>query len=211
MNIKQFRVGPLSSNAYLVSNEQKQAFLVDAGGGAAEILAEIAENELQLLYLFNTHGHYDHITDDAEILAATGATLLIHRADLAALQDTDLNLAGTFASRFTAIAQCKTLADGDRIPFGEQNILVLHTPGHTPGGICLVLGEHVFTGDTLFAGTIGRSDLVGGDHAAMMNSLKNVLCLLPDQDIVHPGHNRETTIGEEKAKNPWMRKAMSIR
>src|SRR5450830_1011301 len=102
MNIKQFRVGPLSSNAYLVSNEQKQAFLVDAGGGAAEILAEIAENELQLLYLFNTHGHYDHIADDNEILAATGATLLIHRADLAALQDTDLNLAGTFASRFKA-------------------------------------------------------------------------------------------------------------
>ncbi len=210
MNIKRFRVGSLASNAYLVSNQQKQAFLVDAGGGAQEILAEISSKQLSLLYLINTHGHYDHIADDAAIVAATGARLLIHQADLPALQDTELNLAGYLASRFTPVLHGEALTGGDRIPFGEAEIQVLHTPGHTPGGICLLLGEDVFTGDTLFAGSIGRSDLIGGDSAALMASLKNVLSVLPDQVVVHPGHNRETTIGEEKATNPWLKMAMSV-
>ncbi|MCE5196404.1 MAG: MBL fold metallo-hydrolase [Negativicutes bacterium] len=211
MNIKRFRVGSLASNAYLVSNQQRQAFLVDAGGGAQEILAEISANRLSLLYLINTHGHYDHIADDAVIVAATGARLLIHQQDLPALQDAKLNLAGLLASQFTPVPNGEALMGGERIPFGETEIQVLHTPGHTPGGICLLLGEDVFSGDTLFAGSIGRSDLSGGDRAALMASLQYLLRLLPDQVVVHPGHNRETTIGEEKATNPWLKMAMSVK
>lgn len=208
--IQKLRVGPMSSNAYLVSNQNKQAFLVDAGGDAKKILAEIQHQGLNLLMILNTHGHYDHIAANAEIMQATGAELYIHTLDMPALFDPNLSLAGYFAATLKTVERALPLHHAQKIPFGTDAITVLHTPGHTPGGVCYLLADHLFTGDTLFAGTIGRSDLVGGDSHQLLQSIAEQIMKLPDSTKIWPGHQGESDLGQERIRNPWVQKALKI-
>lgn len=208
--MQSFRLGPLSTNCYLVWDEEKEAVLIDAGGGADKLLAFIEGQGLLLRYLINTHGHYDHIACNLEVAAETGAEILIHEDDAAYLTDIDLNLAGHFAPRFAGRAADRLLKDGETIRCGALSFQVLHTPGHTPGCICLLCGDMLFSGDTLFAGSIGRSDLIGGDGVQLLYSLKEKLWPLSDELKVYPGHNAFTELGKEKQQNSWMRKALEL-
>jgi len=208
--VQKIRVGSMSSNAYLVSNHNKQAFLVDAGGDAKKILAEIQKQELKLLMILNTHGHYDHIAANAEIMQATGATLYIHALDLSALFDPALSLAGYFTAAFQKVENAIPLQHGQKLAFGSDEILVLHTPGHTPGGVCFLLADQLFTGDTLFAGTIGRSDLIGGNPQQLLQSIAEQIMILPDSTKIWPGHQAGSDLGQERVHNPWVQKALIL-
>ena len=208
--IQRLRVGPMSSNSYLVSNPEKQAFLVDAGGDAKKILNEIQKQELNLTMILNTHGHFDHIAANARIMNATGARLYIHQQDMSALFDTSLNLAGYFASTFETVEKAYPLFHGQKLNFGTDDITVLHTPGHTPGGVCYLLADYLFTGDTLFAGNVGRCDLIGGDMQQLLHSIATQIMILPDTTKIWPGHQEGSDLGRERASNPWIQKALAL-
>lgn len=205
-HIHKMRVGPMSSNAYLVSNETGQAFLVDAGGNAKEILQVIQDRQFTLTMILNTHGHFDHILANQEIMAATGAKLYIHKEDYPALFDVNLNLAGHFATKYIPVHDAIQVTDGQILNFGKESIQVLHTPGHTPGGVCYLYEKYLFTGDTLFAGSIGRTDLIGGDFELLMHSIRSLMSL-PDSIQILPGHQGSSDVGTERNTNPWIRKA----
>ncbi|MCW4015019.1 MAG: MBL fold metallo-hydrolase [Candidatus Bathyarchaeota archaeon] len=191
MNVKCFKVGYLSTNCYVVSCEKtKQAAVIDPGleseREAEPILDYIKQNRLSIKYIINTHGHPDHISGNMTIKQATGASILIHE---------------NHKGRANAD---KKLRDGDVIHVGNFKLVVLHTPGHTKSGICLLGDNVVFTGDTLFAGSIGRTDFPGGSFNELMASIKTKLLPLPDSFKVYPGHESFSTIGDEKKYNPFL-------
>lgn len=193
MNVKRFKVGYLSTNCYVVScEENNQAVIIDPGleseKEAEPILEYIKQNELHVKYILNTHGHPDHISGNNIMKKATGAPILIHE-----------NHQGRAKAD-------KKLRDGDVIYIGTCKLVVLHTPGHTKSGICLLGDNTVFTGDTLFAGSIGRTDFPGGSFQQIMESIKTKLLPLPDNFKVYPGHESFSTIGEEKKFNPFLQK-----
>jgi hydroxyacylglutathione hydrolase len=191
MNIKRFLVGWLSTNCYVVSCEEtKEAVVIDPGiegeREAEEILDFIKEKGLKIKYIINTHGHPDHTAGNTIIKEETGASILIHEND---------------ASRVHAD---RKLLDGDVLLVGFLKLVVLHTPGHTKGGISLLGDNVVFTGDTLFSGAIGRTDFPGGSHQELIQSIRSKLLPLPDAVEVYPGHESPTTIGNEKKYNPFL-------
>jgi hydroxyacylglutathione hydrolase len=191
MIIKCFKVGWLSTNCYVVGcEENKEAAVIDPGieteAEAKEILDYIKQNGFHIKYIINTHGHPDHVSGNATIKEATGALILIHEAASEQVQ----------ADR--------KLRDGDVIHVGNFKLVVLHTPGHTPDGISLLGDNVVFTGDSLFAGSIGRTDFSGGSFQELMKSIKTKLLPLPDNFKVYPGHESSTTIGDEKKYNPFL-------
>jgi len=204
MQMHVFRVGSLSTNCYLLWDDDREALLIDAGGGAGEILRYINQHDLRLRYLVNTHGHHDHIAANDAIVTATGAKLLIHTADASWLSDIKLNLAGLLAQSYNPRAADILLGDGEKITCSSIALQVIHTPGHTPGGVCLLCEGMLFSGDTLFAGSIGRSDLVGGDSELLLSSIQERLLLLDDTLQVYPGHGPATVLGEEKRSNPYI-------
>jgi hydroxyacylglutathione hydrolase len=191
MIIKCFKVGWLSTNCYVVGCEEtKEAAVIDPGieteAEAQEILDYIKQNGFYVKYIINTHGHPDHVSGNATIKEATGAPILIHEA----------------ASE--QVHADRKLRDGDVIHIGNFKLVVLHTPGHTPDGISLLGDNVVFTGDSLFAGSIGRTDFSGGSFQELMQSIKTKLLPLPDSFKVYPGHESSTTIGDEKKYNPFL-------
>ena len=156
-----------------------------------------------------THAHFDHLGAATAVLDATGAPLLIHELDApritsAAAEGTG---AAVFGYSYTAPVPDRTLTDGDIIESGEISLEVMHTPGHTKGGICLLGEGHLFSGDTLFAGSVGRTDFPGGDTGELQRSIGTRLATLPDETVVHPGHGPETTIGRERRTNPYFPRA----
>ena len=188
---KRFTVGWLSTNCYVVGCEEtKEAAVIDPGleseAEAEEILDFIKQNGFHVKYIINTHGHPDHVSGNNFMKEATGASILIHESNSERVQ----------ADR--------KLRDGDVIHVGNYKLVVLHTPGHTPDGICLLGDNVVFTGDTLFAGSIGRTDFPGGSFQELMQSIKTKLLPLPDSFKVYPGHESSTTIGDEKKHNPFL-------
>lgn len=191
MIINRFTVGSLSTNCYVVGCEEtKEAVVIDPGleneKETEEILNFIKQNSFHIKYIINTHGHPDHIAGNAIMKKATGAPILIHEKHSARVQ----------ADR--------KLHDGDVIQVGTFKLVVLHTPGHTKDGISLLGDKVVFTGDTLFPGSIGRTDFIGGSFEELMRSIKTKLLSLPDSFKVYPGHYPPTTIGEEKKHNPFL-------
>jgi glyoxylase-like metal-dependent hydrolase (beta-lactamase superfamily II) len=194
MILKRLTVGALSTNCYIVGcNETKEAIIIDPGmdnkSEAKIILEEINRNDLQVKFIVNTHGHMDHTSGNRIVKEATGASTLIHELDAPMLMG--FNTAD------------KTLHDEETIQAGKIRLKVLHTPGHTQGSICLLGENAVFTGDTLFAGSIGRTDLPESSDKAMRGSIKK-LTALSDQLKVYPGHGPATTMGEEKKSNPFL-------
>jgi len=197
--VKRLTVGPIQTNCYVVGDERtSQAAVIDPGGDAPDILKAVQALKLKVVYVINTHAHFDHILADAEVIVETGAKLALHRLDAPLLAQ------GGGAAMFGLCGPDGLKADllldeGDTVAVGDLRFSVLHTPGHTPGSICLYdpAANVLFSGDLLFYQGIGRTDLSGGDHQAIMCSLERVLAL-PEQTTVYPGHGPETTIGDER-------------
>ena len=202
MMIKQFTTEPLEVNCYVVSNDGL-ALVIDPGGSGPEILEYLVQHNLRVEAVINTHGHGDHIMANGFIVEATKAALYVHQQDAVYLTDPEQNLSTLMGEEVVGPTADGFLQDGDTIALGRSALVVLHTPGHTPGSICL-LGEGVlFSGDTLFAGSQGRTDLPGGSERAMASSLER-LAQLPADTIVYPGHGQTSTIGEERSTNPFL-------
>lgn len=198
-------VGPMQTNCYVVGCEiSREALVIDPGAESERIQETLKENGLRVNTIVLTHAHADHSGAAGELKKATGAKLVLHRDDAPVLADPHLNLAAYFDPAIVFPTPDGLLADGDRVECGTIGLEVLHTPGHTPGCICL-LGEGVlFSGDTLFAGSIGRNDLPGGNFKDLIASLKNRLMPLPDATRVYPGHGPDSVMGFEKRENPYL-------
>lgn len=204
--IKKLEVGPIMANCFVVGcDETKEAVVIDPGDDADRILMTLAQEQLTAKYLINTHGHFDHVSANKKMKEATGAQIAIHPEDepmLSQLSQSALTFGLTSENSPPADIH---LNDGDTITFGNITMKVIHTPGHSKGGICLHTDGHLFAGDTLFAGSIGRTDLPGGDYGTLISSIKEKLFPLEDHTIVYTGHGPETLIGREKASNPFLR------
>ena len=206
MLIKQLPVGLLQTNCYLLGcKETHEGVIIDPGDEAEWILAEVKQAGLTIKYILDTHAHFDHIMANGPLIEATGAVLALHPLDLPLLRTKGgANLFG-FDCPASPEPALK-LADGDRLTFGQYTLQVLHTPGHSPGHVAFYEPAEgvIFDGDVLFAGGIGRTDLPGGSYETLMTSITDRLLVLPDETVVYSGHGPVTTIGEERAGNPWL-------
>ncbi len=198
-------VGPLQVNCYILADEKtKEAVVIDPGDDAEDILKIIREKGLTIKYIVNTHAHFDHVGANAKLKEATGAEILLHEAD-AELLTSSSGQARMFGMKTASSPPAdRYIRDGDVITAGEVSLTVLSTPGHSSGGISLLEDDMVFTGDALFAGSIGRTDLPGGDLMTLVGSIKTKLLDLPDDTRVFPGHGPDSTIGVEKKENPFL-------
>ncbi|MDL2280242.1 MBL fold metallo-hydrolase [Selenomonadales bacterium OttesenSCG-928-I06] len=205
MYIIELDVGEHCANCYvLYCEETLEAAIIDPAAQEQGIIELLAEEKLNLKYIINTHGHFDHIRANGAIKKATGALILIHEEEALVLETYD-NILSIFPDKGVSggIADI-FIADGDTVEFGNVKLQVIHTPGHTKGGICLYNKEEnvLFSGDTLMAGTIGVTDLPGGSYETIIKSIKEKLFTLPDATVVYPGHGEVTTIEYEKKNNP---------
>jgi len=206
--IRQMQVSSMAVFAYLVGDsETGEALVIDPAGNIDGILALAKKNNLQIKYIVNTHGHVDHICGNREMKTKTGASLIIHEGDAPMLGHTSPMLLQMFGAEDSPTADI-TVKDGDTITVGNVSLQVIHTPGHSPGGMSLYIKGFVFTGDTLFVESVGRTDLQGSSASQMFRSIKEKLFTLPDDTQVLPGHNygrtSTSTIGHEKSSNPFM-------
>jgi len=205
MIIKTLPVGPIMANCFVVGcKETLEAAVIDPGDDAKKILGLVAELDLTVKFIINTHGHFDHVSANKGVNAATKAPILIHALDAPMLEQISASAANWGLSAENSPSPDRTIGDGDTITFGKITFNVIHTPGHTPGGISLFADGHVFVGDTLFAGSIGRTDFPGGDFETLKTSIQNKLFRLGDDIRVFTGHGPETSIGRERQHNPFV-------
>ena len=202
MKVKMMQVGPIGTNCYILIDEQtKKAAVIDPGEDADRILASLQEEGVQTGYILLTHGHYDHTTAVPALhRALPEARIYIHQADANGAGSRLFPLAGE-------VDGLQLYDEGDELTLGGLTIQVLHTPGHSPGSVTLKAGDVLFTGDTLFCGSMGRTDLAGGSQEQMMASLKR-LGSLEGSFRVCPGHMRTSTLDQEREYNPYLREAM---
>lgn len=202
---KKLEVGPLGTNCYIVGCPKTlEGAVIDPGFDGKKIAKEITNLGLTIKYIINTHGHGDHILANKELKESTGAPLLIHELEADYLLDPKKNMTGMFGKVFKGIPADRLLKEGDQIKLGNIiNFNVIHTPGHTPGGICLDTGKDLFTGDTLFAGSIGRTDFAGGSYQELISSVTEKLFTLQGDRQIWPGHGPESTLEYEKNHNPF--------
>lgn len=199
-------VGPLACNCYIVGDEtSKHAIVIDPGGDA-DVLAEvIAGKELIVVAIVATHAHFDHIIAAERLRALTGAPFYLHDADRVLL-----DWMQTSGRLFLGVELPpppdvdRSAAEGEVLTAGDARLEVLHTPGHSPGSITLVSENAIFSGDTLFAGSVGRTDLPGGDTSLLLRVIAEKLFAFDDELVVHPGHGPPTTVGEERRFNPFL-------
>ncbi len=205
-------VAPFFKNGYVVGCEEtSQGILIDPGDEVDQLLDAVRSHRLQIRYILLTHAHLDHITGVARAKQALGAPVALHQAD-------DFLYRGIVQQgmAFGLPVEQQPPVDffydaKEPLQFGRYRVWVHHTPGHCPGGVCLVVGREdkaertLFVGDTLFAGSIGRTDLPGGDMATLLRSIRDVLLTFPDDTVVHSGHGAATTIGQERRTNPFLR------
>lgn len=206
MIVRPMPVGPLQANCFIVGCEEtRKTAIVDPGGDADRLLSVLEKENLELTVIVNTHGHFDHVGGNKAVKAATGAELMIHSADAPMLALVTQAAAAWGMQTEESPSPDRLLEDGDLITVGNLQFKVIHTPGHSPGGICLheENEQSLFVGDTLFAGSIGRADLPGGDYDTLIRSIQTRLFVLPDETAVYNGHMEVTTIGQEKRYNPF--------
>jgi hydroxyacylglutathione hydrolase len=204
--IKQLTVGPIMANCFILGCERtREAAVIDPGDETDKILMSLASEKLTLKHILNTHGHFDHVGGNRHLKDTTGADVLIHAADAAMLGQLASSAAAFGLSAQNSPPPDRTLAEGDRVTFGDIALTVLHTPGHTPGGISFHTDRCVFVGDALFYGSIGRTDFPGGDYDTLIASIRTKLFTLDDDTTVYTGHGPATTIGQEKRNNPFVR------
>lgn len=193
------KIVPIAANCYIFGcANTKEAVVIDPGGGDELIKQEISASGLTPVFIINTHGHGDHIGANSKM----GLPVYIHVADAQFLTNPLKNLSGILGIPVSSPPASRLLEDGDKIELGDLILEVIHTPGHTPGSICIRCDEIVFTGDTLFAEGVGRTDLEGGSEFRLFKSIRERLFILPDETKVYPGHGPATTIGHEKEYNP---------
>jgi hydroxyacylglutathione hydrolase len=203
---KGLTVGLLEVNCYILGDEvTKEAVVIDPGGDEDEILEVLRYNNLQLKLIIDTHGHFDHVDANLPLKEATGAQIAIHEADAMMLSKPSSEAMFFTGNRLRLSQADILLKEGDILTFGQYRLKVLHTPGHTPGGISLVLEDHpyVYVGDLLFAGSIGRTDFPGGSYDALINAVKTKIFPLGDNYSVYPGHGPVTTVAQERKYNPF--------
>jgi hydroxyacylglutathione hydrolase len=212
MRVTRLVLGPLETNCWIVSNGfGGPAIVIDPAEDSARIVAELGDRIVAAVVL--THGHFDHLGAVKALVAHTGAPLLVHAEDAQSITTPVGSGGAAFGFDATAPPPDRLLRDGDVVDAGDLRLSVLHTPGHTPGGICLFGdgGEsqppQLFSGDTLFAGSVGRTDFPGGDGRALSLSIARKLAPLPPETVVHPGHGPDTTIGRERRLNPFFPRA----
>ena len=206
MLVDRIVVGLLQTNSYIVFNEDSgKGVVIDAGGEPQKIINKIRGREIEVKGIYVTHCHFDHILAVRELKEALGCKFYIHRADAEVLkrsvEDAEIYLG---LSNFDPPKPDGYIDDGDEIRIGENVLKVFHTPGHTPGSVSYVFNGGVFTGDILFAGSIGRTDMFGGDIKLLVKSIVEKLFKLPDQYVIYPGHGPTSTIGVEKKFNPYV-------
>lgn len=204
MLINTYVAGPVQANNYLVVDEvSKEAILIDCSDYVEEIIDYVKKNNLKVKYILLTHGHFDHVLGINRMNEVLGAKVYVHKGDKEQVVNTrsvmmmfGLPTEGVENPKITA-----TLSDAGELTLGNQVIKVIETPGHTPGGVCYLIGDCLFSGDTLFHGTIGRTDLPGGSFQQIKHSVKDVLFALDENIKVYPGHGEPTSIGYEKKFN----------
>ena len=206
MRFKRLPLGIYQANCYILWDEDtSKAAVIDPGGDFEELKEFVENNKLTVEYIILTHGHGDHIGAVAEARDYFKAEVMIHRDDYDMLKNNEKNYSSKLGYETIEIEADRELNDGDIISFGTMNLYILHTPGHTKGSICIKCGNIVFSGDTLFAGSIGRTDLNGGSFENIINSITNKLLTLSDNIEVYPGHGPSTTIAIEKRSNPFLK------
>lgn len=198
-------LGDFATNCYIIACPQTRACaVVDPGVPDPWIKRTLSEQGLTPSLILLTHGHVDHIGGVEWVKAQSGAPVWVHPADEPMLRDPRLNSSAFFGAPITAPPPDRLLNEGDTVTLGNLTFQVLHTPGHTPGGICFYTPGHLIAGDTLFAGSVGRTDLAGGNWESLIRSIRTKLLPLPPETVVYPGHGPTTTIGDEKEYNPFL-------
>jgi hydroxyacylglutathione hydrolase len=195
-------LGLLAANCFILRNNE-EAIVIDPGGDFDIIQPIIGRR--RLLYVLNTHGHYDHIAANNELKARFDTCLAVGEHDAHTLLDPELNLSVMVDRPYISVAPDLLLKEGDRIPFENKNLEIIYTPGHTVGSICIQIGDILFSGDTLFFHSIGRTDLPTGSFSDLEKSIRNKLYRMPDGTKVYTGHGEDTVIGEEKRYNEFVR------
>jgi len=209
MIFSQYEVGNFSVFCYLIGDEEsKEALFIDPAEDTDRLISEARSHGLMIKYIVNTHAHVDHVMGNAEMVKKTGAKIIIHEEDAPLLVRQPRDLLVMFRAKPSPPADI-LVRDGDVIQIGKIELKVLHTPGHSPGGISLYVDGMVFTGDTLFVGSVGRTDFPGSSWEVMETSIRKKLYVLPDNTLVYPGHNYGSTpfstIQNEQRHNPFVR------
>ena len=210
MKIRTFNNNSMGQNTYLYYDEKSgESVIIDAGCSEADIRAIavfLGENNIAVKGILLTHGHYDHIIAAAELKNLTGAAVCSHQLETQMLENPSVNLSTRIGIDLAVVPE-KLFNDGDVFEFGGAALNVLHTPGHTIGGVCYYDSENgnLFTGDTLFRQSVGRTDLPMGSHQELVANISNKIFSMPDNTNVYPGHGPETTIGYEKTHNPFVK------
>jgi glyoxylase-like metal-dependent hydrolase (beta-lactamase superfamily II) len=208
MRIQQVTVGMMSVCCYIVSCEETgDATVIDPGGDEEKILSLCSEGRLNVKYIIDTHGHPDHVCGNGRIKEATGAEILMHPDDAVFFWQPEVKEYFAMLGLTESPRPDKLVKDGDIITIGTVELQVIHTPGHTPGGICLYNAPDCFTGDTLFVGGVGRTDFPGGSTEELQESIRKKLLVLPPETVVWPGHGyggSKSTIEEEARSNPFL-------
>jgi len=206
LQVEMLIVGPLASNCYIIwNNKNRIAAIIDPGEDAKDIIKKVDELDIEINYILATHGHFDHVGAVAQLKREIDVEFLAHKGDFFFIED-----GKNAARRWGFIIDQppkpdRFIEDGDIIKIGEHELKVLHTPGHSPGGVSFLHNKMVFCGDTLFQGSIGRTDFRMGSFEELKQSIKSRLYTLPDSTIVYTGHGPSTTIGTEKMFNPFVR------
>ncbi len=205
IEIVRFTCGPFEENPYLlVGPSGQRAALVDPGIGSEPILEAIRSRGLTLHWILNTHGHLDHAGANAFFKERTGAPLAIHAADVPMILRLSRQAAMFGLEASDSPPPDVLLVEGEAVELDGVPLDVIHTPGHTPGGVCLRFGGRMLVGDTLFQGSVGRTDLPGGSWPTLVASIREKLFRLPDEVVCFPGHGPETTVGDERRTNPFV-------
>lgn len=206
MILETISVGPLEANCYILAQDKdSSAIIIDPGAEPRKIKKVLDRHGLRPAFIVNTHGHYDHIGADDHF----GVPVYAHKEEVALLRDPKLNLSGLFSLPFHVNAQIIILKEGSLLELDNIQLKVAHIPGHSPGGIALLMQKPtekiVFTGDSLFRQGIGRFDLEGGNEELLIRSIKEKLLILADDTVIYPGHGHPSTIGEEKRNNLYLK------